>query len=117
MKMKLAKTAVMAALATTGAAAQTNLGAQKPEARLPFVMTQVATFIFPWRLAFLPDGRMLITEKVGPIWLVTQTGKRTPVANAPAVLYDDAATSGRRIATDRGLPGADRDCRRGGGER
>jgi glucose/arabinose dehydrogenase len=30
---------------------------------------------------------MLITEKIGPIWLVTQTGKKLPVANAPAVLY------------------------------
>ena len=27
--------------------------------------TQVATFSLPWRIAFLPDGRMLITEKVG----------------------------------------------------
>src|SRR4029077_13976688 len=66
--------------------AQPNPGAQKPEASLPFVMTKVATFNLPWRLAFLPDGRMLITEKVGPIWLVTQTGEKTPVANAPPVL-------------------------------
>jgi hypothetical protein len=35
--MKLAKTAVLAALAASGACAQTNLGAQKPEASLPFV--------------------------------------------------------------------------------
>jgi hypothetical protein len=42
--MKLAKTAVLAALAATGASAQTNLGAQTPQASLPFVMTQVATF-------------------------------------------------------------------------
>src|ERR1700748_1768207 len=66
-KMKLAKTAVLASLAATAASAQTNLGAQKPEASLPFVMTQLATFNLPWRLAFLPDGRMLITEKVGPL--------------------------------------------------
>jgi glucose/arabinose dehydrogenase len=49
-------------------------------------MTQVATFNLPWRIAFLPDGRMLITEKVGPIWVVTQQGARTPVKNVPAVL-------------------------------
>src|SRR6185436_15511494 len=30
---------------------------------------------------------MLITEKVGPLWLVTQKGEKTEVANAPAVLY------------------------------
>jgi aldose sugar dehydrogenase len=84
--MKLAKTVVLAALAATGASAQANLGAQKPEPSLPFGMTKVATLNLPWRLAFLPDGRMLITEKVGPIWLVTQTGEKTPVANAPPVL-------------------------------
>ena len=37
-----------------------------------FTMTTVATFELPWRLAFLPDGRMLITEKIGPVWLVSQ---------------------------------------------
>ncbi len=30
-------------------------------------MTQVATFNLPWRIAFLPDGRMLITEKSGAL--------------------------------------------------
>jgi glucose/arabinose dehydrogenase len=29
---------------------------------------------------------MLITEKVGPVWLVIQTGEKTPVANVPPVL-------------------------------
>ena len=78
-------TAAVAALAATSASAQINLGAQAPEASLPFTMTSVATFNLPWRLAFLPDGRMLVTEKIGPIWLVTQAGAKTPVANVPAV--------------------------------
>jgi glucose/arabinose dehydrogenase len=100
--MKLVKMALAAALMCTAAAAQaqpqatgpapvipglTNLGEQKPEASLPFTMTPVAQFTSPWRLAFLPDGRMLITEKVGPVWLVTQDGKKTSVANAPKVVF------------------------------
>ena len=85
----LVRTALVAALmstaAMTAAHAQTNLGAQAAEAALPFTMTQVATFNLPWRIAFLPDGRMLITEKVGALQLVTQDGKKTPVDNAPKV--------------------------------
>lgn len=67
--------------------AQTNAGTLKPEPDLPFTMTKVAEFNRPWRIAFLPDGRMLVTEKVGPVWLVTQQGEKTPVANAPEVLF------------------------------
>ncbi|MBW8708869.1 MAG: PQQ-dependent sugar dehydrogenase [Alphaproteobacteria bacterium] len=85
--MKFSKIALALALLSTAASAQVNIGDQKPEAALPFNMASVATFNLPWRLAFLPDGRMLITEKVGPIWLVTPQGMKRPVLNYPAVLY------------------------------
>ena len=83
----LLKAVLLSTLVSGTAQAQTNAGTLKPEADLPFTMTQVATFNRPWRIAFLPDGRMLVTEKVGPVWLVTPEGAKTPVANAPAVLY------------------------------
>jgi glucose/arabinose dehydrogenase len=79
--------ALLVTLASAAAYAQVNAGEQKPEPSLPFKMTEVATFNLPWRIAFLPDGRMLITEKVGPVWLVTPHGQKTPVENVPAVLY------------------------------
>ena len=78
--------ALLLTLVSATARAQVNAGELKPESDLPFTMTQVATFKLPWRIAFLPDGRMLITEKVGPVWLVTQQGEKTPVDNVPAVL-------------------------------
>jgi glucose/arabinose dehydrogenase len=85
--MKLARTALL----LTGAVAawaQVNVGEQKPEATLPFKMTTVATFELPWRLAFLPDGRMLVTEKIGPIWLVSPQGdKIAALANTPPVYW------------------------------
>ena len=85
----LLKATLLLALTSAPALAQINAGELKPEPGLPFTMTQVATFNLPWRIAFLPDGRMLITEKVGPVWLVTQQGGKTPVDNVPAVHYED----------------------------
>ncbi len=85
--MKLVKPAFLLTLLSMAVSAQINIGEQKPEASLPFNMTAVATFELPWRLAFLPDGRMLITEKVGPIWLVTQRGEKTLVGNTPPVYW------------------------------
>jgi glucose/arabinose dehydrogenase len=53
-------------------------------------MTTVSTFGLPWRLAFLPDGRMLITEKIGPVWLVSPQGQKiSPVANTPPVYWQN----------------------------
>jgi glucose/arabinose dehydrogenase len=83
----LASATLLSTLAWTSAHAQINAGEQKPEPSLPFTMTQVTTFNLPWRIAFLPDGRMLVTEKVGGLSLVTQDGEKTRVANVPAVLY------------------------------
>jgi aldose sugar dehydrogenase len=86
MASKLAFLAVAAVLSATAARAQVNAGTQAAEASVPFSMTQVASFNQPWRIAFLPDGRMLVTERVGPVWLVTQDGQKTPVANVPPVV-------------------------------
>ena len=83
----LLNAALLLTLAPAAAQAQVNAGGLKPEPTLPFTLTQVATFNRPWRIAFLPDGRMLVTEKVGPVWLVTPQGEKTPVENVPAVLY------------------------------
>src|SRR5580692_8173654 len=88
MTMKLAKAALLFTLAPAATWAQVNAGEQKSEASMPFNMTTVATFELPWRLAFLPDGRMLITEKIGPLWLVSAKGEKiAPVAGTPAVYW------------------------------
>ena len=88
--MKLVKAGLhlgLVALTATAANAQVN-GNKAPEPSLPFTMTQMGTFNFPWRIAFLPDGRMLITEKTGAVWLVKQTVQS--MLNR-ALLPDDAA--------------------------
>jgi aldose sugar dehydrogenase len=83
----LMRVALLVTLVSTSARAQVNAGEQKPEQDQPFTMTQVATFNLPWRIAFLPDGRMIVTEKPGAVWLVTQQGAKTSVTNVPAVLH------------------------------
>src|SRR5690349_12595925 len=86
--MKLAKTALLLTLISAAVMlAQTNAGEQKPEATMPFNMATVTTLNQQSLIAFLPDGRMLITEKVGPVWLVTQQGQKIMVGNTPAVYY------------------------------
>ena len=47
----------------------------------------VADFDKPWAMAFLPDGRILVTEKRGELLLVTRDGASSRVANVPAVAY------------------------------
>ncbi|MGH7333374.1 MAG: PQQ-dependent sugar dehydrogenase, partial [Candidatus Rokuibacteriota bacterium] len=41
----------------------------------------------PWGLAFLPDGRLLVTERPGRLRIVGQDGRvSTPLAGVPPVL-------------------------------
>ncbi|HEX6831707.1 MAG TPA: PQQ-dependent sugar dehydrogenase, partial [Methyloceanibacter sp.] len=41
----------------------------------------------PWGLAFLPDGRMLVTERTGTLRLVSKDGKLSPpLSGVPQVV-------------------------------
>jgi glucose/arabinose dehydrogenase len=55
---------------------------------LPFTMTPVAEFDEPWAMAFLPDGRLLVTEKRGALKLYTiENGQAVDVGGVPSVEY------------------------------
>ncbi|MBV6272812.1 PQQ-dependent sugar dehydrogenase [Alcaligenaceae bacterium CGII-47] len=89
--ISLAVTVVCAALLSLlPAQAQTaseNAGPIPPNTQQPFVQTPVATFEYPWAIAFLPDGRMLVTEKAGRVFLVTQNADKTALTGVPKVYY------------------------------
>ncbi|WP_085808966.1 PQQ-dependent sugar dehydrogenase [Sphingomonas sp. TZW2008] len=56
----------------------------KSSAGVPFTATPIADFDSPWAMTFLPDRRMLVTEKDGRLLLVSADGKsRTTVATLP----------------------------------
>ncbi|MCE9668105.1 PQQ-dependent sugar dehydrogenase [Myxococcus stipitatus] len=58
------------------------------QTKTAFQVTEVASgFDHPWAIAFLPDRRMLVTEKpTGKLYIVTQKGEKSaPVAGLPKV--------------------------------
>jgi glucose/arabinose dehydrogenase len=66
-------------LTGAGASAQDNV---------PFDVVSVTSFDEPWAMAFLPDGRLLVTEKKGTLFIVTQDGEKSrPVGGLPDVDY------------------------------
>ena len=52
-----------------------------------FAITEVASFDEPWAMAFLPDGRLLVTEKRGRLKLVQPGGTIGEVSGVPKVAY------------------------------
>ena len=66
-----------------------SLGAMSPihAQRLPFVTTEIADFDEPWAMAFLPDGRMLVTERRGALKLLATDGTIGDIGGVPQVAY------------------------------
>ncbi|MGP1629792.1 MAG: PQQ-dependent sugar dehydrogenase [Giesbergeria sp.] len=76
-------------LGATPVVAQINAGTLAPTPSPPFKLTKVAQFDLPWRIAFLPYGRMLITEKIGKLFLATPSGQKLEVTGVPPVLSEN----------------------------
>ena len=70
--------------AQTASLQSTKHTAEEP---LPFTTRIAATFAEPWAIAWLPDGRALVTEKGGTLKLWSADGPVRPVAGVPAVDY------------------------------
>lgn len=74
----------------TGAQTESTAAAaaMSPAAGKPFVSTEVAKFDEPWAMTFLPDGRLLVTEKEGKLKVLDVASKRVgEVSGVPAVDY------------------------------
>ncbi|MBS0551611.1 MAG: PQQ-dependent sugar dehydrogenase, partial [Proteobacteria bacterium] len=86
---RLAARALLFAFCTAGFVPGTSVaaGVQVQTETGPAVLTKVARGLEnPWSLAFLPDGRMLVTERPGRMRLVSPSGELSaPLAGLPAV--------------------------------
>jgi aldose sugar dehydrogenase len=89
--MKTTLTAAVIALTTLAASpafSQVNGATVKESADAPFKLSRITQFDYPWKIAFLPDGRMLVTEKPGKLWIATQKGQKSEVRGVPKVEYE-----------------------------
>jgi aldose sugar dehydrogenase len=113
--------------ATTDVTATAPPGDKPPTAAAPQVVTVSSGLVNPWSLAFLPDGRMLVTEKPGRLRVVSADGATisAPVTGVPAVdaagqggLFDVAVASDfattRRIYLSFAEPGVGAEAGRNG---
>jgi glucose/arabinose dehydrogenase len=79
---KLNKLAILA-VALVGCDLANDVGAQSA-----FTVTPMGTFREPWAMAFLPDGRLLVTEKRGALKLHSlDGGQAVDVSGVPPVEY------------------------------
>ncbi len=79
-------TALLSLVSLHSAAAEVNAGNNRPSPSRPFQAKEVAVFDTPWAIAFLPDGRLVVTQKGGQLFLVTQGGDKRAVSGVPPVL-------------------------------
>lgn len=81
---------VGAAVLVGGAVAQTPpLTQPSAPPNAPFKIEEIADLDQPWAMTFLPDGRMLVTEKAGRLLLLSADGKqRKTVVGTPPVMSE-----------------------------
>ncbi|QPQ54760.1 PQQ-dependent sugar dehydrogenase [Allosphingosinicella flava] len=85
----LSALALVACNSSNESVASGNSAAPAPAAQngRPFAVQPVADFDEPWAMTFLPDGRLLITEKKGQLKLMGADGNIGAVTGTPEVAY------------------------------
>lgn len=103
---------VLAACSTETAPAnaqQSAITGPQSAAAKPFVATPVAKFDTPWAMTFLPDGRLLVTERKGGLILMSADGKtKTLLPGTPAADIEEQGglmdvVTGPGYATDHSI--------------
>jgi glucose/arabinose dehydrogenase len=74
------------ALPLVGAAEQTRAPAQATKQRFK-VEAHAKGLVYPWGLAFLPDGRQLVTERPGRLRVIGKDGRLSPPVKGVPEVY------------------------------
>ncbi len=76
-----------------------------PTAVTSVTSSVVATFATPWAFAFLPDSRIIVTERSlpGRMWLVTEAGSVSAISGLPANVGILDVVVDPRLVTNRQL--------------
>ncbi len=78
----------LSAISIAAAGACLLAACAEAENEKPFNVEPVSSFDEPWAMAFLPDGRLLVTEKKGNLLIVTREGDQSrPLRGVPDVDY------------------------------
>ena len=84
----LTETAAAAPVASTSTPAVPAAPPSAPKPVPPtFDVTALGSFSEPWAMTFLPDGRLLVTEKRGVLKVYELSGKTGAVTGVPVVAY------------------------------
>jgi glucose/arabinose dehydrogenase len=75
---------------------------------LPFTVTTVAELDEPWAMEFLPDGRLLVTEKRGALKLVDVAGGGEPAIGDVTVCRPSSTAGRAASATSYCIPSSSR---------
>jgi glucose/arabinose dehydrogenase len=84
----LTLSALLACASSACLAQPANEAAQPgPAADLPFAIETIGTFESPWAMAFLPNGKILVTQKLGALILFDpRSGTRQTISGTPQVV-------------------------------
>jgi len=83
----LAIAALLMACSSQPSSSQPASPLQVPDSPRPFRIEEIGTFSSPWAFAFLPDGKLLVTQKMGALVLFDpKSGTQQTVSGTPAVV-------------------------------
>ena len=95
--------AVLAAALPVLVVAQTRPGDVASAATSSIRSERLASLEYPWGMAYLPDGRLLITEKPGRLRIFADGKLSAPVENVPATAIAPGRTNRPACSTSRSI--------------